>query len=418
VLGGLLLAGGVVLWLLGIRHVRRSRGPRRKGLPQLPTEPIDLSVEEADKGVISAAPTRRAVGAAGRGFIAIPAVAVAALLFAGCSADAWPQIGGAASPTPSASETVIVPEGQQAPAVTETQAERIIAEISDTVAQADEAKDATLAGTRLEGMVLAERQTNYKLQGAVKGQKAPAAIPAKPIAALLPQQNDGWPRSVMSIVYDKNDETVAPTIMYMTQQNPWAEYKLSYVANLEASAELPGVAPADIGAIQVQPDSPFLLLEPGLLAGAYADVLDKGDQSQYAGLFDLANDNFHTIVSSSRQDRLAAFNKTGKKTGSLTFASAAGTQAPLALATLESGAIVAVNLYETDTVRPTNKDAVIKLTDNPTVKALSGASQSPTGFTTTFSDQLFFYVPGQGSTEKIRLLGYGSNVLSAKVIKK
>lgn len=418
VLGGLLLAVGVVLWLLGIRHVRRSRGPRRKGLPQLPTEPIDIAVDAADKGVISAAPTRRAVGAARRGFVVVPAVAVSALLFAGCSADAWPQLGGADSPTPSASQSVIVPEGQQTPAVTETQAERIISEISDTVAQADEAKDATLAATRLDGVVLAERQTNYKLQGALKDQKAMAAIPAKPIAYLLPQQFDGWPRSVMSIVYDDGDKTVAPTIMYMTQQDPWSEYKLSYVSNLEASAELPGVAPADIGAIQVQPDSAFLLLEPGALSAAYADVLDKGDKSEYAGLFDLAGDSFHTTVATQRQKQVADFNKTGKKTGTMSFVSTPGSQAPLALATLESGAIVAVNLYETESVKPTNKDAVIKLTKNPTVKALTGTAESATGFTTTYSDQLFFYVPGQGSTEKIRLLGYSSNILSSKVIKK
>ena len=40
------------------------------------------------------------------------------------------------------------------------------------------------------------------------------------------------------------------------------------------------------------------------------------------------------------------------------------------------------------------------------MKTLAGADQSATGFSTTFSDQIFFYVPGQGSTEKIRLLGY------------
>ena len=55
-------------------------------------------------------------------------------------------------------------------------------------------------------------------------------------------------------------------------------------------------------------------------------------------------------------------------------------------------------------------------TDNPTVKTLTGVDQSATGFSTTFGDQLFFYVPGQGSNEKIKLLGYGSNILDAKVI--
>ena len=51
------------------------------------------------------------------------------------------------------------------------------------------------------------------------------------------------------------------------------------------------------------------------------------------------------------------------------------------------------------------------------MKTLAGADQSATGFSTTFTDQLFFYVPGQGSNEKIRLLGYSSDILDAKVIK-
>ena len=114
VAGGILMAIGVFLYILGIRHARRSRGPRRKGLPLAVTEPIDLAVDGADKGVISATPpTRRSVTTGKRAFVIIPAVAVSALLFAGCSADSWPQM--ASSPTPSPTETVIVPEGQQAP---------------------------------------------------------------------------------------------------------------------------------------------------------------------------------------------------------------------------------------------------------------------------------------------------------------
>ena len=48
---------------------------------------------------------------------------------------------------------------------------------------------------------------------------------------------------------------------------------------------------------------------------------------------------------------------------------------------------------------------------------LRAGAVTATGFTTTYTDQLFFYIPGQGSSEKIRLLGYGSSILEAKVIK-
>ena len=173
---------------------------------------------------------------------------------------------------------------------------------------------------------------------------------------------------------------------------------------------------AAIGASQLAPDSPFLLLPPDELASAYADVLDKGDESEFAGMFDEQSDLFRAGVVADRKERLDDFNETGAETGSLTFSAAAGEFPPFAIATLESGAIVAVSIAETDTVKPTNEDAVIKLDNNATVKTLSGADQSASGFSTTFSDQLFFYVPEKGSNEPIRLLGYSSSILKGSVL--
>ncbi|WP_461473553.1 glycosyl transferase [Microbacterium sp. HJ5] len=413
--GGIIMAVGVFLYILGIRHVRRSRGPRRKGLPLPVTEPIDLAVEGADKGVISSgAPTRRAVTSGRRAFAVLPVVAVSALLFSGCSADAWPELGPSATPTPT--ETVIVPEGQQAPAVTKPQAERILTRIAATVAEADETMDEQLAATRLDGAALAARSTNYTLRGAIADHAAPKAILTKPLEIVLPQANDSWPRSVMAVVDDQ--ETKTSSIMFLTQQDAWSPYKLSYVASLAASTAIPDLAPEYIGAVQPAPDSPFLVMPPQDIAAAYADILNKGEESEFFDMFDAESDAFREVVAADRQSRLDEFNVTAaKKTGTMTFAASPGKYAPFALATVESGAIVAVNVNETDTVKPTDKAAVIKLPNNSTVKALAGAEQSATGFLTTFSDQVFFYVPTQGSTEKIQFLGYSSDILDAKVIK-
>ncbi|MBN9152888.1 MAG: glycosyl transferase [Microbacterium sp.] len=416
--GGILMLVGVFLYILGIRHARRSRGPRRKALPPLPeTEPIDIAIEGGEKGVISAgrASTRRAVSGR-KAFAAIPVVAVSALLLSGCSADAWPQFGGSPTPTPTA--TIVAPEGQQPPAVTATQADRILGHISTTVASADEKRDQDLAATRLTGAALAERVTNYTLRGKIADYKALPTIPAKGIKVFLPQAYEGWPRTVMLIAEQKADKAVTSTIMMITQSDPWSNYRLAYVGDLEAT-QLPNVAPDYVGASAVPPDSSFLVMPPEDLAKAYADIITRGDKSTYAGNFDAAGDQFRASIDADRKRRLAEFNKTASTTGRLTFSSTPGAQAPLALATLESGAIVAVNLNETDTVTPTSADAVIKLTNNPTVKALAGVDQSQTGFTTTYSDQLFFYVPGQGSGDtRIRLLGFASNILGAKAITK
>ncbi len=412
--GAVLMAIGVLLYILGFRHARRARGPRRKGLPLPPTEPIDVAVEGEEKGVISASgPTRRSLGSSRRTLVAIPALAVSALLFAGCDADAWPEL--AATPTPSPSATVIVPEGQQSPAVTKAQAERILSRIAETVAQADEDLSVKTASTRLSGAMLETRTTNYTLRDAISDYKTPAAILAKPLSIVLPQAYDGWPRSVLAVVDDV--ETKTSSIMVITQEDPWSEYELSYQASLEADTPMPDLAPSYIGATQVAPDSPFLIMQPDQVAAAYADIINKGDDSEYAGLFDAETDQFRLKIESDRERRLKEFNETASKTGSLTFSSKAGSEEPFAIATLESGAIVAVTVEESDKVKPTNSDAVIKLENNPTVETLAGVEQSASGFTTTFLDQLFFYVPGQGSSEKIQLLGYASDILNAKVIK-
>ena len=423
--GGILMLVGVFLYILGIRKMRRSRGPRRKALPPLPeTEPIDLSIEAEDKGVISAGEPVKAPARRRRAFIALPVVVISSLAFTGCTADAWPQLGGSPSPTPTA--TVVDADDAQAPAVTETQADRILNRISTAVSKADEKKDAKLAATRLTGAPLAERKTNYTLRKKISDQAALDALPASGLKVVLPQAYNGWPRTVLLVADEKSgkDDAVDSTMMMITQADPWSAYKVAYSGHLEADA-LPDVAPAYLGAAAVQPDSSFLVMPPNQIAAAYADVIDNGDKSKYAAQFATDDDPFLKGVTESRKKQLAEFEKTakdkdsGKKTGKMSFSSEAGAEDPLALATLESGAIVAVNVDEVETVTPTSKDSVIKLTQNDTVKALTGVKESQSGFNTTYSDQLFFYVPGVGSTDaQIRLLGYSSNILGAKVISK
>ncbi|MDQ1121971.1 glycosyl transferase [Microbacterium trichothecenolyticum] len=408
--GGIALLAGLVLYLLGIRHVRRSRRPRRKGLPLPVTEPISIAdADAAAKGVVSESPARRSR----RAFIAVPALGMSAVLLAGCSADAWPQL--APSETPSPTATVIVPDGQFPPAVTEAQARRIVARVSTTVAQADAALDKTAAATRLTGPALAERETNYTLRAAIPDRAALPAIPAEPVQIILPQTTGAWPRTLMTVVESADAATPTTTIMMLTQENPWAEYKAAYVGNLEASTNLPELAAPYVGATQVPPDSSFLVMAPQKVAAAYADIINNGQNSASHGAFDTANDLLLSAIQDNKTKRTDELNQTGQGTAEISFSASAGPASPIALATLDTGAIVAVNVYESDTAKPTNKDAVIKLDNNPAVKALTGVDQSATGFTTTYSDQVFFYVPSQGSDDQIRLLGYRSSLLEAKV---
>lgn len=458
VAGAIVLAAGLVLYVLAIRHQRRGRGPRRKGPGPLPaTEPIELAqLPPAERAAIESssadAPAQDAPGgtpdhgdrpSAGesgasddtpnandarrtesrartvprRRMLAIPALALTAVIATGCSADSWPQLG-EGTPTPSPSATVIAPENQKPPAVTEAQAKRILGEVSSTLADADAAMDIELAKTRIDGPALAARTTEYALRTAVPETPVPAAIPTDDVEVVLPEATDRWPRTVLMLSQNEGDDTVPPVILTMTQQDPWSNYKVTNIAEMSADAVFPDVAAAWLGTSMVPADSAFLSLQPGQLAEAFADVVDAGDASASHGLFDTTALNLAKSIQDSRQTVVQNLaDKGAAETSQTAFDIVPADSAPVSMTTLGSGAIVAVSLIDSETVTPTSADAVIRFDENVQAKALTGVTESAKGVTTKYEFQLFFSVPAQGSTEQIKLLAVHQDLLSVEVIK-
>ncbi|MCZ4301153.1 glycosyl transferase [Microbacterium oxydans] len=453
VAGGIVLLIGLILYVLGIRHQRRGRGPRRKGPGPLPaTEPIDVAAlppaeraaleagndtsesqtsvdgasddgtEDAEivddhKGTDSKNAMRAARPMRRRRMLALPALGLTAVLAAGCSADSWPQFDGA-SASPSPSPTVIAPENQKPPAVTESQAKRILQSASETVAEADSALDLDLATTRLDGPALAARTTEYALRSKIADMALPAAIPTDDFEVVLPEATDRWPRTVLMLSKSTGDDTVPPVLLMMTQADPWSNYRISNMAEMSADAVFPDVAATWLGTSLVPSDSAFLTLPPAELAPAFADVVDAGEKSEYYGLFDDLALNLASSITDSRQAVVKNLaDKGASETSKAAFDMSPTTAEPISMTTLDSGAIVAVSLTDKETVTPTSSDVVIRFGDNAEAKALTGATESAKGVETTYEFQLFFSVPAQGSTEQIRLLAVHQDLLSVKVIK-
>lgn len=446
-LGAAVLLAGLVLYVLGIRHQRRGRGPRRKGPGPLPvTEPIEVAAlppaereaieasgtdqdadaptHPADQGATAddadgsgsktqmrARPTRR------HRLLALPALGLTAILAAGCSAESWPQFGEGAS-TPSPSPTVIAPENQKPPAVTEAQAKRILKEVSATLSEADAAMDVEMAKTRLDGVALAARTTEYTLRTALPETAPPAAIPTDEVEVVLPEATERWPRTVLMLSKSGSDDTAPPVILTMTQQDPWSNYKVTDMAEMSADAVFPDVAATWLGTSLVPAESAFLSVAPGELAATFADLVDAGEQSASFGLFDDLSHNLAASIRDSRQAVVQNLADNGAaETSATAFDMIPSSSTPVSMATLDSGAIVAVSLVDTESVTPTSADAVIRYGDNLQAKALTGVAESAKGVTTTYSFQLFFSVPAQGSTEQIRLLAVHQDLLSVEVIK-
>lgn len=407
IVGGILMIiVGLVLYLLGINHIRRSRGPRRKGIEQ-GRKRRRLAPARARKAITSKRVALKRARAA-----VIPVMLVGALGLTGCSQAFWPDFTpdeqASSTPTPTATAEG---EALPSPAVTVPQLEAIMADVSAVATEADSARDADLAATRFGGAALQERTVNYKIREKMSDYPAPAAIPASPLTISLPKATDTWPRTVIAMIKDE-DPTVAPTSVVLQQESPRDNYKVMYTQQLEPDAVVPELAPASVGAAEIPPDSAWLTIAPGQLAAAYADVVEKGDKSEFAGKFDLEKDSLLQAISADRKKKQEEL----PDTATISFATKAGDAEPLSLATLNSGAIVAVNISEVETVKPKQDGALIKI-PGTTMSVLAGLDETAKGIEATYSDQLLFYVPPADSDAKISLLGFSQGIVSASELK-
>lgn len=402
---GPLLIGGAVVLIIGLglllwatHHERRGRGPRRKPqkMPKVPRK----------RGL--PAPSRRAIPAkAGRrGMIAAPVILVGTLALAGCSADLWPGSATAPSPRPSTSDIAALND-LPAPAASTRQVDRIVSRISTVATKADTDRDATLIATRFVGAALQLRLANYAIRAADGSIGALPAIPDGPVTLVLPQQTDSWPRTVFAVIQDDKDKKIPPVALYLVQADPRSDYKVSYAITLEPSATLPDVAPANVGAPRLDPGSNILKMSPTDVALAYGDILERDVDSPSYLDFEKEGDSLRTSVGlATKKAAIAALPPTAR----IDFSHLIGPADPIALATNDAGALVAVNLNETTTVSPVEAGAAI----NPSgaVKALSSIAVTTKGVVATYGDQLLFYVPKVGGG-KIILLGYSQGLVTA-----
>ena len=412
--GAVLLLIGLILYLLALMHMRRSRGPRRnlpKGprMPRLPRAPRPKSIKASE-----ITGPRRSITRSFRAVV--PVVLVSSLALSGCSADFWPgtspESTAAVSPSPAASEAAKQGEDVPPPAVTVPQLERIVRKVAVLTRDADTALDATSLATRFTGPALEQRLANYKIRAKDKKYPTPLALPASPLTLTLPQQTSTWPRVVMTVIQDKEDPAVAPTAIVLRQDGPRENFLVEYAVQLEPAAQVPEVAPATIGAPLIAPDSRLLLMPPDQIAAAYADILVKGDTSEFADLFEAKGDTFRTQVGLEAKTK----KRTDlPKTASIAFGIAVGTGKTIALATNDSGSIVAVSIKETETVKPVDAGATVS--PSGASKTLSGVSATAKGIQSVYGEQLLFHVPAAGSKEKIVLLGFAQGLISSAELK-
>ncbi|BDI21931.1 hypothetical protein [Herbiconiux sp. L3-i23] len=405
--GGILLLVGLGLYIWGLVHMRRTRGPRRKAPPKMPAPPrIKAPKQRALEPTVTAKGRRSAKRVVAG--LAIGGAGV--LVLSGCtSADFDDYFGGAPAPTPSASASAQADEEITPVAVTQPQVERIVETVSAVATEADAARNLDLLKTRFTGPALQQREANYAMRGADGNIPAPDAIPATPLRLDLPEATDTWPRRVLAVVGEGAD-TTPPTVLVMIQATPRENYLVTYAMRLQADIDFPAVAPPTVGAPVVAPDSRLLSVRPDQLGVQFADLLAKGPESEFYSIFAEKPDGLRTQVG---LDYKNAKRAALPSTATLEFGNGAGTGPVIAFASNESGAIVATDIVERETARVAEEGATVNLEGQ--VKALSGLTSTKTAVESTYGYQLLFYVPpSTDDTSQVVLLGYSQGLIAVK----
>jgi hypothetical protein len=424
--GSFVLLVGLALLLWGLWHIRRQQGPRRKPPAGTPRRRFSASRTNA----IESGVARRRKGIARSTAALLPVLVIGSLGLGGSltasattvtptprptstvepdpASSTDPDDMQTETPTPTPTPTAEPASEEVLPAVTRQQVKTIMDRVIAVESAANGAFDPEALTSRFDGPALELRQAAYAIHAAMPEYVLPAAVPTGPLSVVLPQATSVWPKSVFAIVQNE-DQSVAPLAVTLVQQSARANYKVEYAISLEPDTTLPPVAAASVGASLLAPDSKLLSMTPDALAEAYADILSVGSASPSFDKIDTEGD---TLLTNVGADYKAAKKSGLPATASIDFAKVPGIADSVALATNDSGALVALDLRESETVKPVQTGATVS--PEGAVKALSGLASSGKGVETTYDYQLLFYIPSAGESGKPTLLGFTQGLVQAK----
>lgn len=428
---------GLVLYLLAVDRDRRSKGPRRgktgplQGLRDLWGDALK-SLKERRSGTTTehpeavVEPETRTTRVATRGLTLFLAglTVTTVLATTGCSPRYWP----APSETPSATPTTSEPVDPELPVdeaeeqielppvpVTEPHLKAILIRIADLSGKADADRSEDLIKSRFVGSALDQRVANYKIRGAVPETAAPVQLTSDLAGYNLIQSTEGWPRTILATVDSRFPEgTTPPTgsdgkpvssptlALLLKQVSPYSNYFVHDVVEIRGGVVFPEAISAEEGVAVVPNNTAALLLPPGEVGDAFAQILVQGEAAPNNKLFDLKNDPLLAQMGKAwlEKAQAEAASKGESVQYSLDIRQADDT---VALSTGADGALVTVTVNEKHIATSTQARGSVKLT--PSVQALSGLSGSKKSIYQLWQHQMLFFVPNEGSATKIQVLG-------------
>ncbi len=303
-----------------------------------------------------------------------------------------------------------VPEPADPPEQTETlpvldgpRLDRVLADLGEVIAAADEAGDAEVLEPRMDDPALSVRAAEYALAAETADAENPYTPQPLTVASdvEIVALTDTWPRTVM-VITEIPDEANGPLLLTLRQASPRSQYVMHSWVRLLPAVEMPATAIPGEGSAPVADDAEGHLYSPEGAMSAYAEVLsDSGADAAE----NFADDVFRTLVG-ERQDaatEAAEFEEAGE----FEHSTSVPDQEISTLATADGGFIVVGALTTRETYTKTVEGS--ELTVGGTIGMLDsdGGEIADVGTSIHADYQLMvsLYVPPEGEDAQVRVLG-------------
>lgn len=401
VIGGLLVLIGIALLAWAV--VRRARGPHGgSGKPTAPAGgPTSPRTAPGTSGTGStgtasrmsagtdsarpapAAPSRRTVRGIGAG-LTVLAIGLAGVAPAGAAPSAT------AEPAPA--------DEQAYPVLTDTQLERIMGKVSQTVKAGDAAQDAKKLRPRVADHALEMRSLNYRNRKIDDSVPAPEPVAASPVLSAVAVSDPSFPRTAMAITEGEGNST--PQILMLRQDSARSQYHLVATAPMTPGAQLPA-GNLDQAGVEVleSADAEGLVMAPGhAVSGTARYLSDSGDdfskQFEPNPYVDAVHEYQEGLIANAGDARF-------------TFRRQSVPESVVGLRLADGSAIVFGDLYARTIARPKEAGGTV-IVDELAAELRGGGRATRNGVQMTYREVLVLHVPAAGASgddARISLVG-------------
>ncbi|MCC3267062.1 hypothetical protein [Arthrobacter gengyunqii] len=291
------------------------------------------------------------------------------------------------------------------PVVLDSQLERILTEVSATVAEADAAKNPQLLATRAGGSAASLREANYATAAKVPETDAPEPVEAEPLMTDLIMGGTEFPRSVVAVTQGPDNEV--PQALLLVQESARENYKLMSAIKMLPGTTFPKRPVNGTGVEPAPADS--------------ADGLTVAPQTAVEGLADALTNpegaNKDTFASNTFAEAVTEFQNTvlsspDNEFADITFKHTAVPANTRALRTADGGAIVFGYMDSSYASVPREVGDSINL-EGTVYQKLTGETSTEEGIDVKYGEGVMLYLPPAGSTDQIQVIGAVQELLSA-----